>query len=187
MRRFMLYLKNDSYSPKDATELLHRARDLIERGEVVVRDARVSRNFIEYDISLPSKENDKEMFAKMSEISPISSAEEVVERHIPKDEAIKLAIKSFNDEKYWTAHELLEGVWKSAEGVERSILNGIILVAAAFVHDEKAETAICLSILRRALAKLENAQGKYSGIDIDRLAGRIVEIINSGRVVRFTI
>lgn len=183
----MLYLKNDSYSPKDATGLLHRARDLIEHGEVVVRDARVSRKYVEYDISLPSEAREKEIFSKLEEVSPLSSVEEVVERHLPKDDAIKLAIQAFNDEKYWTAHELLEGVWKTAEGEERRILNGIILVAAAFVHHEKAETAICLSILRRAKAKLENGQGNYSGIDIDRLAGLVAEIINSGQIVRFTV
>lgn len=186
MRRYMVHLKNDSYSPKDAAILLHKARSLIEYDGLIVRDTRVSSKHVEYDISMPAG-HAEEFIGKLASISPVESIEEVVERHIPKEAAIQMAIRAFNDEKYWNAHELLEGVWKPATGEERSILNGIILVAAAFVHDEKDETGICISILRRALAKLESGRGVYAGIDIDRLAGKVTEIINTGRVTRFTI
>jgi predicted metal-dependent hydrolase len=104
-----------------------------------------------------------------------------------KEEAIRRAIQLFNDEKYWGAHEVLEGVWKSATGTEKEVLNGIILVAAAFVHDEKDEPEICLSILRRAIKKLDSGSNVYHGIDVDRFAALVSEIINSGRIERFTI
>ena len=187
MRRYMVHLWNSTYFPKDATELLNKARSLGEQDGLVVRDARVSTKYIEYDISIPDEANEKTAISQLESISPLASFEEVVERHIAKEEAIKLAIQSFNEEKYWNAHELLEGVWKSSKGMERNVLNGIILVAAAFVHDEKDETGICISILKRALKKLEAAQETYFGIDVDRLAGKILEIINSGIVTRFTI
>jgi uncharacterized protein len=183
----MVHLKNDAYSPKDATALLYRARSLVEQNGLVVRDARVSRKYLEYDVSMPDEINENDVVKKMESISPMVSVEQVVERHIGKDEAIRLAISSFNDEKYWSAHELLEGVWKQAEGTEKSIINGIILVAAAFVHDQKDEPEICISILRRALAKLGSGQGTYSGIDIDRLATNVVEIVNTGKIKRFAI
>jgi hypothetical protein len=187
MRRYMVHLLNSTHLPKDATELLNRARSLGEQDGLVVRDARISTKYIEYDISIPDEANEKAVISHLESISPLASFEEVVERHIAKEEAIKLAIQSFNDEKYWNAHELLEGVWKSSKGMEKNVLNGIILVAAAFVHDEKDETGICISILKRALKKLEAAKETYSGIDVDRLAGKILEIINSGVVTRFTI
>jgi hypothetical protein len=183
----MIHLENRSYSSKDATALLHRARELVEHTETVVRDTRVSTKFLEYDISIPGKVSENSVVERLESIAPLASMEEVLERHIAKDEAIRLAKLAFNDEKYWNAHELLEGVWKSSEGDEKSILNGIILVAAAFVHDEKDEQEIAISILRRALAKLENGRGTYFGIDIDLLATRVVEIINTGRISRFAI
>jgi hypothetical protein len=104
-----------------------------------------------------------------------------------KDIAIKRAVQLFNDERYWEAHEALEYVWKNATGIEKELLNGIILVAAAFVHDEKDEQDVCISILQRARKKLDRDSGIYQGIDTNRIADRVSEIISTGRVERFTI
>jgi hypothetical protein len=182
----MVHLHNRSHTPKDATALLYRARELAG-SEVVVRDARVSKRYIEFDTSIPDGMDAGELTGRLEKISPLASCEHIVERHMGKDEAIKNAIKLFNDEKYWGAHEALEGVWKVSDGTEKSILNGIILVAAAFVHDQKDEPDICLSILQRARKKLDGAAGMYQGIDIDRVSDLISKIINSGRIERFTI
>jgi hypothetical protein len=182
----MVHLQNRSYTPKDASALLYRARELVGL-EVVVRDVRVSKKYIEFDTSMPDDMDTGDLTARLEKISPLASCEHIVERHMGKDEAIKHAVELFNEEKYWGAHEALEGVWKTAEGVEKTILNGIILVAAAFVHDEKDEPETCLSILRRARKKLDGTGGMYHGIDVDRVADQISKIIDSGRIERFTI
>jgi hypothetical protein len=182
----MLHLQNRSHTPKDAITLLYKARELAGP-ETVIRDARVSKKYIEFDISVPDDIRIDEIVGRLEKISPLASYEHIVERHMDKDEAIEHAVKMFNDEKYWGAHEALEGVWKDASGTEKSILNGIILVAAAFVHDEKDEPEVCLSILRRARKKLDGTGGMYHGIDIDRVADLVSGIINSGRIERFTI
>jgi uncharacterized protein len=186
MQRYIVHLKNSSYTPKNAVALLHTARELVEP-KVTVRDARVSNKYIELDISTPEGMDISELQDKFKAISPLVSYENVAERHMGKEEAIKRAVELFNDEKYWGAHEALESVWKTASGTEKSVLNGIILVAAAFVHDEKDESEICLSILHRAGKKLEGAGGIYHGIDIRRIADLILEITNSGRIRRFVI
>lgn len=182
----MVHLQNRAYTPKDATVLLYRARELAG-SDVTIRDARVSKKYVEFDTSLPDGMSADDLARRLGAISPLASYEHIVERHMEKDEAIERAVELFNDEKYWGAHEALEGVWKGASGGEKSILNGIILVAAAFVHDEKDEQEICLSILQRAMKKLEGAGGKYHGIDIDRIADRVSKMIDSGRIERFTI
>ena len=137
MKRYMLHLQNTlRYSPKEATELLHRAREIVEP-EASIRDARVSKKYIEYDISIQEGKDLRSLLTRIEVIAPLASYEEIMERHMEKDEAIKRAVELFNDERYWEAHEALEYVWKNATGTEKEILNGIILVAAAFVHDEK--------------------------------------------------
>ena len=114
--------------------------------------------------------------------------EHIVERHMDRDEAIRHAIKLFNEEKYWGTHEALEAVWKETPaGQERNLINGIILVAAALVHDQKDEPEICLSILRRAMKKLENSSGVYHGIDVDRIADTVATYLNTGKIGRFII
>jgi hypothetical protein len=174
------------YTPKDATALLRRARERVEP-EATIRDTRVSKKYIEFDTSIPDGMDVNTLVERLEGISPLASYEHIIERHMEKDIAIKRAIQLFNDEKYWEAHEALEYVWKNTSGVEKDILNSIILVAAAFVHDEKDEPDVCLSILQRARKKLGGASGAYYGIDLKRIAGRISEIINSGKIDRFTI
>lgn len=187
MQRYMIHLQNKSYSPKDATTLLYRARSLAGDPEIIVRDTRVSKKYIEFDASIPDEIKVEDIVGRLESIAPLSSYEHIVERHMEKEEGIRHAVKLFNDEKYWGAHEALEGVWKNASGQEKDLLNGIILVAAAFVHDEKDEQEVCLSILRRAQRKLDSGSGNYYGIDIDRMATLVSDIINSGRIERFTI
>jgi len=182
----MVHLQNKSYTPKDATTLLYKARELVEP-EIILRDVRVSRKYVELDTSIPDGMDLNTLVSKLSKISPLANYEHIIERHMRKDEAIEQAVKLFNDEKYWGAHEALESIWKGSTGSERSTLNGIILVAAAFVHDEKDEQEICLSILERARKKLEGAGSIYYGIDVGRIDDLISRILKSRRIERFTI
>jgi hypothetical protein len=183
----MLHLQNTvPYTPKHATILLQRARELVEP-EASIRDARISKKYIEFDTNIPDGTDIKKIITKFEAIAPLASYEQISERHMEKDIAIKRAVQLFNDERYWEAHEALEYVWKNATGIEKELLNGIILVAAAFVHDEKDEQDVCISILQRARKKLDRDSGIYQGIDTNRIADRVSEIISTGRVERFTI
>jgi predicted metal-dependent hydrolase len=183
----MLHLQNTvSYTPKEATLILHRARQVIEP-KASIRDVRVSKKYVEFDISISDSRDLPPIVSMLEVIAPLASYEEITERHMEKTKAITRAVELFNDERYWEAHEALEHVWKNATGAEKEILNGIILVAAAFVHDEKNEQDICISILHRAKRKLEQARDKYYGIDIAKILESLSEIISTGQIHRFTI
>jgi uncharacterized protein len=186
MQRYFVHLHNKDFTPKDATALLERARKLAH--DVIVRDSRVSKKYIEFDTSIPDSMDVDNLVGRLQEISPLASIEHIVEKDIPKDEAVGYAIGLFNEEKYWGAHEALEGVWKATpKGRERDLINGLILVAAAFVHDQKNEQEICLSILGRAMKKLDGASGTYHNIDIDRLITLVGKILQTRKIERFTI
>lgn len=186
MQRYFIHLQNRGHTPKDATVLLERARELAR--DVIVRDSRVSKKYIEFDTSIPDSMDIDELVGRLQKISPLASVEHIVEKDVPKDEAIRHAVELFNEEKYWGTHEALEAVWKATpRGKERDLINGVILVAAAFVHDLKDERDICLSILGRAMKKLDGASGTYHGIDVDRLARLVSRILQTGKIERFTI
>jgi len=187
MQRYMIYLKNQSYTPKDATKLLKKARDLISDSKIIVRDTRVSKHHIEFDTSLPDNKNLENVINKLTSITPLSEYQHVVEKHMNKEEGIKNARSLFNDEKYWSAHEILEYLWKNSHTDEKDLLNGIILIAAAFVHDEKDESDICISILKRSMKKLSKGTGLYFGIDIDKIKELVSRIIETSKIQRFTI
>jgi uncharacterized protein len=187
LQRYFFHLQNRIHTPKDAAVLLSRARQLAG-SQVVVRDSRVSGKYIEFDTSIPDSMDAGDVGKALATISPVMSMEHIVDRHMERDEAIRYAVELFNDEKYWGTHEALEMVWKATPaGEERDLINGIILVAAGLVHGQKDEQEICLSILRRAMKKLEKATGTYHGIDMDRMADRVATMLNTGIIERFTI
>ena len=72
-----------------------------------------------------------------------------------------------------------------------NVLNVILLQphcqAAAFVHDEKDESSICIAILSRAMKKLSTAKGSYFSMDMDEIKRLVLQIIDTGKVKRFTI
>ena len=187
MQRYIIYLRNQNYSSEQANWLLNKARSLASDIGVIVRDARVATRHVEFDTSVPDNSSIEEVLRRFTTISPLSEYEPIVEKRMEKQEAIMKAKDLFNDEKYWGAHEVLESVWKDAHNEEKDLLNGIILIAAAFVHDEKDESSICIAILSRAMKKLSQAEGLYFGMNLDEIKKRVLRIIETGRIERFTI
>lgn len=187
MIRFMVYLNNQQFSSLDANFILKNARKSVGTYDIIVRDCRVSRFFIELDISISKEEKIENIIDLLKEISSLKEFVEVKERVYKKKEAIERSIQLFNEEKYWWSHEVLEGIWKIASGSEKELLNGLILVAAAFVHDQKNEKEISLSILQRALIKLFSSSGTYYAINVDVIKEKIKNIIENKQISRFTI
>ena len=180
--RYMVYLKNEKYFPKDATSILSLCRISLQDVKVIIRDVRVASHFLELDISIPTLSDINKISSNLSKIAPILEIDRIVEKEFDKKESITLARQLFNDEKYWKTHEVLEAVWKNAKGSERDLLNGIILVAAALVHYQKGELAICISIMKRALVKLDKSYDKYCDIDIESLKRKVAGMVNSNTV-----
>jgi uncharacterized protein len=185
--RYMAYLKNEGFGPKDARLLLSNARQIVEKYDILIRDVRVSNRFIEFDISLGNIEDLEKIRSIFSFIGQYIDGYKVVEKDLKIEESLILAKKLFNEEKYWITHEVLEGVWKKAYGDEKDLLNGLILVAAAFVHYQKNEKDIALSIMRRALKKLVAANEKYFGIDVVSIKSQVSEMVKSSTIRNFRI
>ena len=186
MERYMLHLKNSNYLPKDAPELLRKARSLASDIKATVRDTRVSTKYLEYDVSTEKKDLE-DLVSNLSPIGILDHAKHVTEEDIEKEQAIKDGISYFNDERFWECHEVLEGVWKSCQEGEKDLVQGIILVAAGLVHFQKNEDSVCLSIFNRALEKLSNAEGIYHEIDINKLCSQIDYMRKSEKISVFKI
>lgn len=105
-------------------------------------------------------------------------------RVVDKDQALADGVELFNEERFWECHEELEQAWQPSKGVERDAIQSIILTAAAFVHYQKGEEEICLSILRRARTKMASAKG-YEKIDLKIMGKNIDEILNSEKIHLF--
>ena len=184
MDRFMLHLKNSKYLPKDATTILHDSRDLIYGITAVIRDCRVSSKFVELDISV-HKNNLELLVEKLSSIGKTDNSRLIIEEEIEKKQLVKDGVSYFNNERFWECHEALEGAWKQSNGEEKELIQGLILVAAALVHYQKAEDDICLSVLGRALEKLHDKSGQYCRINVDDVKQKVIEMLDKKEIFTF--
>ena len=183
----MLHLKNSSnLNRKMAKDILRESRRLASGMDLILRDCRISKNYVELDTSIPQSNLDQ-LIEKLSPIGPLDHAKHVVEETVEKEQAISDGISYFNNERFWECHEILEGVWKNCIGNEKFLVQGLILVAAGLVHYQKDEDEICISIFNRALTKLQNSDGKYHNIDISKIKKIVTEMINSKEVSSFLI
>jgi len=110
------------------------------------------------------------------ELNELSKAEETR----PPDDVLQQAMRLFNQERYWETHEVLEGLWRRVSGPEKSLLRGIILVSAAFVHMQKDERGRVIPMLERALRHIEEwREHTYRGLDVASLRENIREMVSS--------
>ena len=177
-------MKNHGYLPKDASTLLGNARHLSSDMDVIVRDARVSKKYLEFDISI-NKKHLEALLDNLYQIADIDHVKQVVEETIEKEDAIKDGISYFNNERFWECHEAFEGVWNQCYGREKELVQGIILVAVAFAHEQANEESIGVGMLGRALEKLGTSPSMYHSIDVDRIRTKTIEMQRAKKLTRF--
>ena len=186
MERYMLHLANDSYEPRHSRQIVHRARFLCSNLGASIRVVRVASSFIELDVSV-EKEKFDAVVERLAPIGPLDNARHVVEESTEKDEGIREGIFYFNSERFWEAHEAWEGAWKQCLGDEKSLVQGIILVAVAFAHSQKNDKDIGINMFDRALEKMGDFVGIYQNIDVGRIRKKISEMQKTGNMALFKI
>lgn len=80
------------------------------------------------------------------------------------------ALDEFNDGYYFESHETLEDLWLVTPLPDRTLFQGIIQIAAAYVHLARGEVAGAVKLLDAAVAKLRAFAPAALGIDIDAMA-----------------
>ena len=123
----------------------------------------------------------------MSPIGEIDNVRHVVEEHIDKDKGIEDGVFYFNNERFWECHEAFEGVWNQCYGREKELVQGIILIAVAFAHEQENEENIGIGMLKRSLEKLGTSPSTYYSIDVDRIRKKAIEMQKANKLTRFEI
>jgi hypothetical protein len=77
---------------------------------------------------------------------------------VPLDKsALELGIDLFNEGKYFDAHETWEGLWFRAEDAqEKSLLQGLIMAAGAFLHAKRRECTGAAALLAKSVPLLKS-------------------------------
>ncbi len=100
-------------------------------------------------------------------------------RPIPEGDrraALAAGLEAYERGDWFLAHELLEPAWMGTEDLaERELLQGLIKLAAAFVHGARSNPAGVAKNLRGARDRLVagRAAGSHLGVDVDGLIKRL--------------
>jgi len=81
--------------------------------------------------------------------------------------------------EYFLAHEHWESVWLQLHDPEKSFLQALIQVTAAFHHLHTGNTRGGLSFLRRAMRRLELAPDCFAGIAVAPLRAEIGALLEA--------
>jgi hypothetical protein len=185
--RYLLRVANeDGYSPRDVERVAGTIRKILGSRESASH-FRVATDALEFNMFAENEEELEQRKRRLTQglfkivsVKPLDTPPKVVD----KDEALEEGVQLFNDERFWECHEVLEQAWHVSKGVERDAIQSIILTAAAFVHYQKGEDEICLSILKRAKARMASAK-TYNRIDLERLERNIEGILDSEKIRLF--
>ena len=83
--------------------------------------------------------------------------------------AFARGIRQFNSRKFWHAHESWEAIWLTAPEPDKTFLQGIIQISAAFYHHQKNNLEGMRALMRRGLAKVETFPPAYRGVHLEAL------------------
>ena len=85
------------------------------------------------------------------------------------DEKFELGLAHFNAGRFFEAHEAWEEIWLGETEPEKTFLQGIIQVAAAFHHYSRGNHRGMKSLLAAGITKLERFSHSHRGIALEQL------------------
>ena len=91
------------------------------------------------------------------------------------DERFYTGIQDFNEEKFYEAHEVLEDLWHEYREDDRTFIQGLIQIAAAFYHLQCENYRGAISQLAKGKQKLERYSPAHHDIDVACLLSKVEE------------
>ncbi|MGZ5473193.1 MAG: DUF309 domain-containing protein [Thermoanaerobaculia bacterium] len=79
--------------------------------------------------------------------------------------SLAAGLELFNAREFWHAHEALESLWLEASGDEKTFLQGLIQLAAAYHHVQRGTFRGAIRLFDAALSKLATVPVHFFGVD----------------------
>jgi predicted metal-dependent hydrolase len=76
-------------------------------------------------------------------------------------------IEHFNAGRFWEAHESWEVLWLASTSEVRQFLQGLIQLAAAYLHMGRSNHSGALRLFDSALGRLEAFPSSYYGLELE--------------------
>jgi uncharacterized protein len=97
--------------------------------------------------------------------------------------ALAQGVRCYRSGEFWQAHEHWESVWLGLHEPEKTFLQALIQISAAFHHLQKKNTRGTISLLNRAMRRLEPYPAIFGGVDLILLrkeAGEWLQALEGG-------
>ncbi len=88
-------------------------------------------------------------------------------------------LRCYRNEEFFFAHEHWESVWLKAEEPEKTFLQALIQIAAAFHHLQRRNSVGTASLLQAALRRLDPFPAVFGGITVSSLRENIRDWLQS--------
>ena len=101
-----------------------------------------------------------------------------------REEKFQRGFEQFNAREFFAAHETWEEIWLAASEPDKTFLQGIIQVAAAFHHYRRGNPAGTQSLLDSGLRELAKFPADCRGLKLEALrgeAGNWLAMLASGK------
>lgn len=89
------------------------------------------------------------------------------------DGALADGLRCYRNQEFFDAHEHWEGVWRASTDPQKTFLQGLIQIAAAFHHLHRQNARGAASLLRSALRRLEMYPDPFEGIAVESVRASI--------------
>lgn len=86
-----------------------------------------------------------------------------------KHERFERGLAHFNAREFFEAHEVWEEVWLTENEPERTFLQGLIQIAAAFHHYRRGNSEGAESLLAAGIVKITRFPHDYHGLAVEHL------------------
>ena len=87
--------------------------------------------------------------------------------------ALAEGLRCYGQEEFFNAHEHWEEVWLGCQEPEKTFLQALIQIAAAFHHLQRGNLAGTRSLLEAARRRLERFGPEYDGVALEPLRRRL--------------
>ena len=96
-----------------------------------------------------------------------------------EEKKFERGVEHFNAGRFFEAHEVWEELWLAAAEPEKTYLQGLIQVAAAFHHHGRGNSRGAASLLAAGIAKLAKCPDAFRGVAIAELRAEAAQWIET--------
>ena len=189
MRYLIRFANRDGYTSENRESIAERIREAVNNGTARAVNVRVAGPAVEFDLFADSEAEVRAAVTRLrpfGEILTVRRLDGTPPKLPPKEEVLHEARRLFNEERFWEVHETLEDLWRRESGAERDLLQGLILFAAAYVHQQRARYPRVLPVLERAMGKLRGSSlDRYGPFDLTLIRAKGESYLMSGQMTPF--